>query len=176
MYHYYIYLLYTLYTLYIYIIYRSDSAESSLPIPGLPFADMVRVNLYQTLLNKQKEGKDMNISEDLFILSLEQRLIVKKYMALPKITSWIGQCIQENNYDINAKNAYKKLLSEYNVTDTEWQSTAIDFYYQELQKIARIRAVPTETDMQRLIVIRNFLDCNEKLVSKANMDLLGEYT
>ena len=159
-----------------YIIYRSDSAESSLPIPGLPFADMVRVNLYQTLLNKQKEGKDMNISEDLFILSLEQRLIVKKYMALPKITSWIGQCIQENNYDINAKNAYKKLLSEYNVTDTEWQSTAIDFYYQELQKIARIRAVPTETDMQRLIVIRNFLDCNEKLVSKANMDLLGEYT
>ena len=35
-------------------------------------------------------------------------------------------------------------------SETEWQSTAVDFYYQDVQRIAKSRAVPTNIDMERL--------------------------
>lgn len=149
-------------------------AETNIPIPGLPFADMVRVNFYQLQLNKENEGKSAGVSPELFTLSESQQNVVKKYLSLPKLTSWVAQCISEGNYDENAKKAYQKLLSEFKVTDKEWQSTACDFYYQELQKVARVRAIPTDIDMKRLQSISGFLDCAPEIVSKVNMELLGD--
>jgi hypothetical protein len=130
--------------------------------------------MYQLLLNKEREGKNIGISEDMFTLNSDQQALVRKYMALPKVTSWVAQCISENTFNAEAKQAYRKLLEQYNVTTKEWQATAVDFYYQELQKVAQTRAIPTEIDMNRLNNIAEFLDCTPDMISIVNMDLLGE--
>jgi hypothetical protein len=142
---------------------------ADIPVPGLPFADMVRVSLYQLQLTKGK-----GVKEDMFNLNQEQQRIVRKNLALPKVTTWITQCINENNFDENAKNAYKKQLEQYGVSEKEWQATAIDFYYQETQKIAKTRAVPSQADMIRLNTVKEFLDCTEEAVSKTNLELFGD--
>ena len=148
--------------------------DTEIPIPGLPFAQMVRVSLYQMQLTKQKMGQSTGLKDDMFVLNKEQQNIVKKTMALPKVSSWIGQCISEGQFNENAKAAYKKQLQEYGVTDQEWAATSVDFYYQELQKIAQSRAVPSDGDMKRMAAIAEFLDCPSSLVSKVSMELLGD--
>ena len=82
-----------------------------LPVPGLPFAEMIRVSMF-----KMNIGKGRGVSERMFQLNLDQQRIVRKNLALPKITSWINQCINENNFDDGAKGAYMKLIREYNIT------------------------------------------------------------
>ena len=51
-------------------------------------------------------------------------------------------------------------------SDDEWQATAIDFYYQDVQRIAKARAVPSSADMVRLNMMKNFLSCNDVSVAK----------
>jgi len=93
---------------------------------------------------------------------------------LPKVASWITTCIQQGNFAAGAKAAYRKLLDEYGVTESEWQATAIDFYYRELQNVAQARAVPTMADMEQLILLKDFLSCSDELVAKVNLELLGD--
>lgn len=88
--------------------------------------------------------------------------------------SRINQCISENNLEEMAKNAYVKLLKDYDISDEDWQSTAIDFYYQDAQRISKARAVPTSVDMERLNRLKEFLNCSEVSVSRVNMELLGD--
>ena len=80
------------------------------PIPGLPFAEMIRVSMF-----KMNIGKGRGVSEKMFELNQEQQRIVLKNLALPKITSWINQCIQENNFEDGAKGAYTKLIVDYDI-------------------------------------------------------------
>ena len=141
-----------------------------IPVPGLPFAEMVRASMYRLQLLKHNSA----ISNDMFALNEAQQQIVKKNMALPKITSWISQCILENSMNADAKAAYRKQLRENGVTDDEWRSTSVDFYYQEVQRIAQTRAVPSEVDMIRLGDLRDFLDCPQEAVNKVNLELLGD--
>ena len=144
-----------------------------LPIPGLPFADMVRVSMFQMQITKGEMEKT-GVSDDMFDLNADQRTLVRKTLALPKVSTWITQCISENNFVADAKAAYKGLLTQYGVTDSEWYSTAIDFYYQEVEKIAKSKAVPTQTDMDKLSAVKQFLDCDQKQVEKVNLELLGD--
>ena len=141
-----------------------------IPVPGLPFAEMIRADMYRLQLLK----KNPAVSNDMFALNEAQQQIVKKNMALPKLTSWIGQCILENSLNAEAKAAYRKQLSENGVTDEEWRATSIDFYYQEVQRIAQTRAVPSEVDMIRLRDLKGFLDCPEDAVNRVNLELLGD--
>ena len=143
---------------------------SDLPIPGLPFADMVKVSMFEMQLAR----KDERLTDDKFALNEKQRAIVVKNMALPKIASWIKQCIIEDNLSPDAKAAYEKLLREKEIGEEEWGATAIDFYYQELEKVAKIRAIPSSVDMDRIARLKEFLGCSESLVAKVNMELLGE--
>lgn len=106
----------------------SIMGDITLPIPGLPFADVIRANLYE--LNLQNPSVTF---DDMFELNPKQRELVKKSIALPRITSWIMQCMKEGNFDDLAKQAYHKLLQEYNVSPTEWKNTAIDFYYPQVE-------------------------------------------
>jgi hypothetical protein len=142
----------------------------TIPVPGLPFAEMVRVSMFQLQLKRQ----DASVTNDMFSLNEEQQRIVKKNMALPKVTSWISQCISEGTLNDDAKNAYKKLFRDNGVTDKEWASTSVDFYYQEVQRIASSRAVPSEVDMIRLNSLKGFLDCPEEAVARVNLELLGD--
>ena len=149
----------------------SDLMESSdVPLPGLPFADMVKVSMFEM----QQIKKDSRVSDDMFALNEEQREIVLKSMALPKVASWINQCINELNYSPDAKAAYEKLLKEKGVDDQQWAATAIDFYYQEVDKTAKMSAIPSSTDMDRLKKLKEFLGCSETLVAKVNLELLGD--
>lgn len=106
-------------------------------------------------LDRAKSCKSTNLQEEMLTPSEDQRNTVKKYMAVPKISSWAAKCISENNFDASAKTAYCNLLTQYNVEDKEWYSTVVDFYYQELQKVARNRAVPTDVDMTRMKTRQN---------------------
>lgn len=142
---------------------------AEIPVPGLPFAEMVRVSMYGMELSKGR-----GVAKELFQLTEQQQRLVRKNLALPKVTTWINQCLTESNFDAGAKGAYKKLLADYGVTEDEWQPTAVDFYYQEVQRIARTRAVPTSVDMQRLVDMVEFLDCPAASVSKVNLELLGD--
>jgi len=142
---------------------------AAIPVPGLPFAEMVRVSMY-----RMNVGKGRGLAEGMFELTEEQKAIVRKNLALPKITSWINQCISEGNLEEMAKNAYQKLLKEYDISEEDWQSTAIDFYYQDAQRISKARAVPTSVDMDRLSRLKDFLSCNDVSVSRVNMELLGD--
>ena len=105
---------------------------------------MVRVSMYELKQNKLKQGQSTgSVSDDMFDLNNEQRAIVVRTMALPKITAWIQQCINEGNYSDGAKGAYEKLLKEYKVTDEKWKATAIDFYYQQIQRVSGLRQIPS---------------------------------
>jgi len=144
--------------------------DMDIPIPGLPFAEMVRVSMFEIQLAK----KDVRVSEDMFSLNEEQKNIVRKNLVLPKVAGWIKQCIDENNFSPDAKAAYGNMLREKGVTDAEWKATAIDFYYQELAAIAKTRAVPSAADMQRMREVESFLSCSSDLVQKTNLELLGD--
>ena len=71
---------------------------------------MVRVSMF-----KMNIGKSRGLSEKMFELNPEQQKIVRKNLALPKVTGWINQCISEGNFDENAKNAYMKLIADYEI-------------------------------------------------------------
>ena len=142
-----------------------------IPLPGLPFAEMVRVSMFEMQLAKN----DPRVGENMFSLNDEQKKIVKKNLALPKIASWIKQCIKEDNLNPDAKAAYEKLLAEKEISQKDWQATAIDFYYQEVSTIANSRAIPTSLDMSRLEKLKTFLGCDDsELVAKTNLELFGE--
>lgn len=145
--------------------------DIEIPVPGLPFADMVRVSMFKMNL---KAGDKAAINDKMFSLDENQRAIVMKNLALPKVSTWIAQCISEKNFADDAKSAYKKLLAEYGVTDADWQSTAVDFYYQEVQKVANMRAIPTAIDMQQLAQLREFLGCTDYSTGRVHMELLGD--
>lgn len=160
--------------------------DTKLPIPGLPFADLIRANLYELKITSTKSAnskyrESSNLIEDeMFALSDVQQELVKKSIALPKVTTWILQCLQEGNYDASAKDAYQKLLIEYSVSKQEWAQSAIDFYYQQVQEIASSKAVPSNADLEKLQKIRAFLDIakdderSKELVSKVHLELFGE--
>jgi len=122
----------------------------------------------------QLAAGDTSVSNDMFDLNEKQQQIVRKNMALPRVTTWIAQCIQENNFADGAKAAYKKLLDDYQVTQQEWQSTSVDFYYQDVKRVAASRAVPSAEDMARLSSLQQFLDCPADKVARVNLELLGD--
>lgn len=64
---------------------------------------------------KMNIGKSRGLSEKMFELNSEQQKIVRKNLALPKVTGWINQCISEGNFDENAKGAYMKLIADYEI-------------------------------------------------------------
>jgi hypothetical protein len=143
---------------------------TAIPMPGLPFAEMIRVGLFRM----QQLRQDASLSSDMFALNSAQQEIVKKNMALPKVTSWIAQCISEGAFSEDSKAAYRKLFRDTGITDEEWRPTSVDFYYQEVQRIASTRAVPSEVDMLRLAQLKAFLDCPADAVSRVNLELLGD--
>lgn len=143
---------------------------SEIPLPGLPFVNIVRASLYRYQI---ESGKD-TVPSDLFALNDESRKLVQRSLTLPKISSWISTCLAQNNFDPGAKAAYQSQLVANEVTPEEWRATAIDFYYQEASKVAESRAVPSEADMARLDQIKVFLDCSEELVSKVTLELFGD--
>lgn len=44
----------------------------------------------------------------------------------------------------------------------------MDFYYQDVQRIAKSRAVPTNIDMIRLESLKRFLNCDDVSVAKVS--------
>jgi hypothetical protein len=146
-----------------------------IPMPGLPFADMVRVSMYEMKLTNSAQGVSTgSIRDEMFDLNDDQQKIVRKNMALPKIVAWVSQCVRERNFAEGAKDAYEKLLAEYGVAAETWRSTAIDFYYQEAQQMAVRRQVPSGGDMEELGALSAFLGCSEVLVQKVHMELFGD--
>jgi hypothetical protein len=69
---------------------------------------MVRVSMFEMQLAK----KDSRINDEMFALNEDQKNIVLKNLVLPKVSSWIKQCISENNFSPDAKVAYEKLLRD----------------------------------------------------------------
>ena len=117
-----------------------------LPIPGLPFADMVRVSMYEMQINRAGQNTP-EVVDEMFDLNEAQRKLVRKTLALPKVASWVTTCIQQSNFAAGAKEAYRKQLDEYGVTSEEWQATSADFYYRELQTVAQaISCCPLPVD------------------------------
>lgn len=145
--------------------------DTKIPVPGLPFANKIRVMLYEMQQEKQTNSGAIH---EMFSMSESQKKLIVKNMVLPKISSWISQCLKESNFSEDAKIAYQKLLKQYEANAEEWKSTAIDFYYQETLKIANARAVPSLEDINRLKELKNFLDCDENSVKRVNLELFGD--
>ena len=133
---------------------------NDIPMPGLPFADMVRVSMFEMQIDKG-EVAVTGVDNKMFELSKTQEALVRKNLALPKVSGWIKQCIAESNFDSGAKAAYTKQLQEKGVSDAEWRATSVDFYYNEAVLIAQSKAVPTQGDMDRLKAIKDFLSCSD---------------
>ena len=140
--------------------------DAKIPVPGLPFADMVRVSMYELQLSRGDELKT-GVNNEMFELNPEQQKIVRRHLALPKVSTWINQCISERNFAAGARSAYEKLLKEYEVPEEEWKATAVDFYYQEVSRVASSRQVPTSADMEHLAALRGFLGLDTKLADAA---------
>lgn len=146
-----------------------------IPMPGLPFAAMIRVAMYEMKLGNEGKGISTgSIKDEMFDLNEEQQKIVKKSMALPKVVGWITQCIAEKNFAEGAKDAYQKLLDEYEVGKDAWDATAIDYYYQQAQSVAGRRQIPTGEDMAELQQLAAFLQAPEENVHKVHMEVLGD--
>jgi hypothetical protein len=145
-----------------------------LPIPGLPFADMVRVSMFK--LQLERPSGSNKIESEMFSLTEEQQQIVRKNLALPKVSSWITQCISEGNFADGAQAAYEKLLGDYAITpdSPEWRSTAVDFYYQEVLKTSKARAIPSSVDYDRLQELRAFLGVTDEAVGRVHVELFGD--
>lgn len=60
------------------------------------------------------------------------------------------------------------------MTDQEWAATSLDFYYQEVKRVATARQVPTAADMSRLATIASFLDCDADNVKKIHLEMFGD--
>ena len=61
------------------------------------------------------------------------------------------------------------------MTRDEWLATAVDFYYQEVNRISNARAVPTINDINDLDVLKQFLAIeHQPIVSKVNLELFGD--
>ena len=58
-------------------------ADTPIPIPGLPFADMVRVSMFE--MQQSKGGDRSGVPSDMFDLDDDQRKLVRKHLALPKV-------------------------------------------------------------------------------------------
>lgn len=153
---------------------------ASIPLPGLPFADMVRVDMFKMQLQRPSKaasaGGGGDISDDMFSLSPEQQAVVRRHLALPKITTWVAQCLREGNLADQARAAYEKLLQEYDIQPAsgDWQATALDFYYKEVQLVAAARQVPTQSDSDRLASTRGFLSLSQEGAERVNLELLGD--
>jgi len=143
----------------------------TIPTPGLPFADMVRVSMYEMNLKSNKIGSG---KMDMFELNEAQRDIVKRNMAMPKLISWVKQCIDERNLSEEAAAAYSKMLSQHKITTSDWAATAADFYYQEAARVSNVRAVPSADDMQYLKDLSTFLKCPQETMCKVNLELFGD--
>lgn len=141
-----------------------------IPVPGLPFAEMVRAAMFEIQISK---GAKSSVSDDMFSLSPEQQQVVRKSLALPKVSAWILQCLREGNFASGAKDAYRKQLDQFGVSSEEWAATGIDFYYEEVQQIASSRQIPSAPDMLRLSNVSSFLDCPAENVALVNLELFG---
>jgi hypothetical protein len=146
--------------------------DYKLPLPGLPFAEMIRSDVYRLKLEQGQDGA--NLDDEIFNLSPAQQQLVKKNMALPKLTSWITTCIKQDNYHENAKKAYQNILTEFAIGETEWKPSVVDFYYQEVSKVASSKAIPTLDDIKRLDMIRSFLECDDATVRNVHLELFGD--
>lgn len=149
------------------------SEVKEIPIPGLPFVQGIRASMYQLQLDKGL-GDGRGVSPEMFELREDQRAIVERQLVLPKVSSWVAQCITEGTFNDDAKQAYRKLLGQYGVDEEEWKASAVDFYYQECSRIAKSRQIPTSDDMQRLAAVKAFLDCDDAAVDRVNLELLGD--
>ena len=87
---------------------------------------------------------------------------------------WITQCITEKNFDKGARDAYQKLLDEYDVSKEAWDATAIDYYYQHAQSVAARRQIPSGEDMAELQQLAEFLQAPSQNVNKVHMEVLGD--
>lgn len=150
--------------------------DRHLPIPGLPFQLQTRQLLYEHRQeqHKRQQYKAESALNELFDLDEPQRLMVQQAMATPKIMSWITQCITEKNFAAEARAVYQKMLDEFRVTDDEWQPTALDFYYQEVKRIAEGKAIPTLDDMTYLAQVQRFVSLRDKLAHDVHVELFGE--
>ena len=146
------------------------SPDSSLPIPGLQFSKSVRESLLKIQL---KSGVD-KVPEDMFNMTTDQIQLLKRTISIPKVLSWIRQCISESNFEEGAKAAYKKMLAKDEVTELEWAATSTEFFYIEVRKIAESRQVPSEEDSQRLEKLKSFLDVPDGLASKVILEFFGD--
>ncbi|RYH28793.1 hypothetical protein EON65_10840 [archaeon] len=142
-----------------------------LPLPGAPFSIEVRGDMYEELL---QNGKLINGKDDhLLDLTDREKELVKEQMAIPKIVGWVTQCIEENNFNEFARDAYMKMLKEYNIESEYWEATTVDFYYEEVSKVANSRSVPTIEDMTRLASIKSFLQCSDVAARRVHLILFG---
>lgn len=156
--------------------------EAVLPMPGLPFPDLVRANIYQAQLAKtgglaaEDTGSAVagSVHADMFALTSEQRQVVRKHLAMPKLAAWVRQCIVERNFSPHAKAAYEAQLATHGITADEWAATALDFYYQSALTISQARAVPTQEEMDHLAALRDFLGCSANSVAKVHLELFGK--
>lgn len=156
---------------------RHIIGDSEIPLPGLPFAEKTR----QLLFELQQEQQQAHVSssshenfEEMFALSPAQKQRILQNLAIPKIVSWVAQCLQERNYAAGAKLAYQKLLQQQNVSPDDWRSTAMDFYYQEVKKMASLRAVPSQEDVAQLQAIQSFLEVDGEAVQSVHLEHFGE--
>jgi hypothetical protein len=155
---------------------RQIMQGSKLSLPGLPFSASTRQLLfrYRKEATTVKKARSDSTLEEMFELSDAERQIVLQSITTPKIVAWVAQCIAENTLTTGAKEAYRKMLKEHNISDISWQPTAMDFYYQEVKKIAEMRAIPTSEDMIRLDTVREFLLVPESSSQNVHLDLFGE--
>lgn len=70
-------------------------ADTPIPIPGLPFADMVRVSMFE--MQQSKGGDRSGVPSDMFDLDDDQRKLVRKHLALPKVYYYYYVIIDSND-------------------------------------------------------------------------------
>ena len=117
---------------------------------------------------------DSPIDSQLFELNENQQKLIKKTIIVPKLINWIQQCINEENFSNDAKETYQKILITNNISEIEWENSAIDFYYQSAKIIAEKSSIPSIKDMTTLYSLKEFLNCNNnELINKVHLELFG---
>jgi hypothetical protein len=163
--------------------------EGSLELPGLPFVRNLCVDLYNIQLEQEKQGRAV-ANPELFNLSPTEQAILQRYMNLPKLTSYVSQVLSEFEFkdedwegeQSNLQNAQSSIMAQMDklkLTKDMWASTALDLYYQKVQEIAGVRAIPSADDNMKMRNMAKFLMLDETEVgregaSNTHLELLGD--
>lgn len=107
-------------------------------------------------------------------LTQEQKQYAIAVAKVPKVVSWIEQCIREKLFNPMSKGTMKRALKDCMITPKEWERTSTSLYLQHIQTVGAEKQLPTQEDTQFMANLQDFLGISEDRSATIHQLVFGE--